>query len=195
MISNIADEKLRGFNFWLNVALGCVTVVLGLLVYGYLLHSFTVLNESARIETRKYKELVQQAAEISETRHILAGEFATAKQAASALATRIPVAPHESDFLHQVSKVAQETGLEIADYHPGTVDTYDNHCEMEVKFTAKGEYPALCRFLDKTSDLPRLCRLVHLQVTTRQVDPGLDVDMAFKIHFQPHEVSSIRVTE
>ena len=178
-------DKIEIYDYWLNGALGAVTLVAFGIAYLIVMYPFQAMSQTVRTEIKESQGLIDKALEVTRSHQAFTAEFEEAKRAAQQLSTRIPATPRESDFLSQICQLANETGLEVADYHPGGIETLENHHEMEVKINARGEYPALCRFLKQVDEVPRLCRLVQMQVATNEKSSGLDIDFVFRIYFAP----------
>lgn len=105
------------------------------------------------------------------------------------LASQIPQTARESDFLAQLSELARETELEIKDYHPGVAKTEKNHSELQIALSIEGKYTSVCRFLADLREIPRLCRIINLQIHTQSNQSSgedvLDISMTLKIYYSP----------
>lgn len=178
-------DNLHLYDLWLNSVLGLLTLAVLGAGYFVAIRPMDIQTREIRAEISNLRDLIQQASEISQRNQTLTETLAQSKQATTALAQRIPSSPRESDFLSQISHLAAQTHLEIADYHPGIIDVRENHHEMEVKVTTHGEYEALCRFLKEIDSLPRLCRLAQMDVETQPKENRLQVDLLFRIYFAP----------
>jgi len=178
-------DKFQLYDIWLKVGLSALTltVMVGiyLVVFRPVLGQIEVVHE----EATKLRDLIQRAPEIATRQQTLTVELANSQKAETELTKRIPAAPRESDFLHQISQLADQIGLQVTDYRPGVIDQRENHHEMEVKVNTRGNYESLCKFLKQIDHLPRLCRLTQLDVNTDVKDQDLNVDMSFRIYFAP----------
>ena len=179
------SDNLQTYDLWLNGGLAIATVLILGVLYAAAVRPLEMQISETRAEATNLQDLIQQASEISKRNQILSTTLTRSKQAAADLALRIPAAPRESDFLSQISQLASQTGLEVADYHPGVIDARENHQEMEVKVSTHGKYEPLCRFLKEIDGLPRLCRLTQLDIETDAKVDDLKIDMHFRIYFAP----------
>lgn len=185
-------DKFRQFDIWLNAGLGLATLA------GLSIGCFLVLGpiqnqmQSVRAEAVGYRDLIQRASEVANRKQKLTLELEKSRQTADELAQRIPAAPRESDFLHQISHLANRSGLEVTDYHPGGIEKRENHEEMEVRVDTRGEYEPLCRFLKEIDALPRLCRLTEMDISTDAKDSKLKADLLFRIYFAPPATTQVQ---
>jgi Tfp pilus assembly protein PilO len=106
------------------------------------------------------------------------------------LAARVPAAPHEADFLGQMTALAHDVELEIHDYRPGVARLLEKHGEMEVQFNAQGTYSAICRFLHRTEELPRLCRITRLEIKAPPSGDKTQIDITLLIYFAHEQQAS-----
>jgi Tfp pilus assembly protein PilO len=165
-------DKLQTYDVWLNAVLAAFLPL-------------ELLFRSVRAETIGLQQLIQRTSDITPARQTLETELAGSEKATAELLQRIPTAPRESDFLAQVCRLADQTGVEVADYHPQSIEKRENHQEMQVKLSMRGGYPALCQFLAEVDHLPRLCRLTQLEVGSAVAGTRLPVEMTFRIYLAP----------
>ncbi|MCM2373595.1 type IV pilus inner membrane component PilO [Aporhodopirellula aestuarii] len=98
---------------------------------------------------------------------------------------RIPNGPCEADFLGQMTALAHEVGLEIVDYHPNETITQPEYREMRVTIASEGPYAAICEFLYRIKDLPRLSKVNALTIKPRHDGEVFSMDMTLAIYFAP----------
>jgi len=147
-------------------------------------------SEQAMVEIARLDELLKSAGEIRAEARDIRRQIDEAQTRGVRLAARVPTAPHEADFLGQMTELAHQVELEINDYRPGVVRLLEKHGEMEVQFSAQGTYAAICRFLHRTEELPRLCRITRLDIKAPQTGDKTQIDMTLLIYFareQPRE--------
>lgn len=178
-------SPLQSYDLCLNSGFAAVTLIALLGLYMGVVHPLQ--RETAQLSEQcvELRTLIQQTSKITQTRRQLERQLAEKEKATADLLKRIPVSPQESEFLAQVSHLANETGLEIVDYHPGAVEPLETHHEMEVKISARGDYPAVCRFLNESSEMPRLCRLIQLTIGSESSGDMLPIELTFRIYFAP----------
>lgn len=139
-------------------------------------------NEAAA-EIVRLDELLKSAGEIRAEARDIRRRIDEAEARGVRLAARVPTAPQEAEFLGQVTELAHQVELEINDYRPGVVRLLEKHGEMEIQFSAQGTYTALCRFLHRTEELPRLCRITRLDIKAPQSGDKTQIDMTLLIYF------------
>ena len=108
-----------------------------------------------------------------------------ADQKIERLLDRVPSVPREADFLGQITTLAREVGLQIVDYRPGGTLAKDEYQEMTVSLASEGSYPAICSFLKRIHDLPRLSRIRQLTISPRREGETYGMDMELTIYFAP----------
>lgn len=178
------SDKLQTFDRSLNAGLFVATTAVLAVVYVLAFQPLDSQLETTRQEADDWGTLVERTAEITRRHRALDDRLSSYRKQASEIWKRIPTAPRESDFLAQVSQLAEKTGMHVADYHPGAVEQTENHHELEVKIATRGEYKALCKFLEQVDQIPRLSRMTHIDVNT-QPDQILTVDLTYRIYFAP----------
>lgn len=178
-------DRLRSRDISLNLCLLVVTLIEIVTLYVAIIRPIDWQLSEAGRQSRELEQLIRQTSEIALQHQTLKAELDEAETATAALLQRIPTAPRESDFLAHVCQLADRTGMTVANYHPGAIEVRENHHEMEVKLSTRGEYASLCKFLEQVDHLPRLCRLTQLDVTTPSTGDHLAVDLLFRIYFAP----------
>jgi Tfp pilus assembly protein PilO len=162
----------------LALTLGIVVLVAAFIWQPTYAHSSGISAECASLD-----ELLKSSAEIRAQTRDIRRQIDAAEARIVSLAARIPAAPHEADFLGQMTALAHEVDLEIQDYRPGVVRLLERHGEMEVQFNAQGTYTAICRFLHRTEELPRLCRINRLEIKAPPTGDKAQIDLALLIYF------------
>jgi Tfp pilus assembly protein PilO len=100
------------------------------------------------------------------------------------LSARLTEGPQESRFVAQLADLAESTGLEIAASRPGRVVEYDSFGELELRVSGTASYSGLCRFIDGLNEMPRLCHVIGMEVSS--VDPtgdSLHVELQLQLLF------------
>ncbi|WP_166831006.1 type IV pilus inner membrane component PilO [Thalassoroseus pseudoceratinae] len=84
------------------------------------------------------------------------------------LTRMVPDRPSESEFLAQLSDLANHSGVQLLQFEPQRSISHDPHSEISVRCSAQATYPALCRFLLGLNDLPRLTDVTRLVIRQSQ---------------------------
>ena len=131
-------------------------------------NEFIATEESITTEAR----LVEQ--QLVETRR----EFEVALEL-------VPETPEEAEFLALLSTLASTSRLNIREFRPGNVTRFGTHSELEIRVSAEGGYPSLCRFLAGLESLPRLCNVRALNVsgTGGRVEGQYPIDLTVVVFF------------
>lgn len=146
-----------------------------------------VLAEQARLDA-----LLKSAPEIRNESRRLRHQLTEAEATAAALAAQVPSSPHEADFLAQMTSLARDVELEILDYRPGVARAGKKCGEMEVQFSARGSYSAVCRYLYRSREMPRLSQVTRLDVKMPRDGEKLHIDLVLLIYFsQPGESAAV----
>lgn len=178
-------DRLQSYDIGLNLGLLTVTMVVLSTLYVAAVRPIDRQLADARQQSSALEQLIRKTSEIALKRQTLESELKQSEQATEELLQRIPTAPRESDFLAHVCRLADRTGMAVANYHPGVIEARENHHEMEVKLSTRGEYASLCKFLEQVDHLPRLSRLTQLEVATPAKGEELTVDLSFRLYFAP----------
>lgn len=130
----------------------------------FLNSSDTITSETRRL-TLRLSELGQ------EMERILAG---------------VPESSRESEFLGQLAELLRDSSLTLEEFRPGTVRESGQYRQLEVEVTGEGTYRDLCRFLDGLEKLPRLCRILRMEISSDdQSEARYPIRMTLVIFFAP----------
>ena len=186
MLSLDRFDKIKSYDLALNGTLFAATAIVLTVFYFIAIRPLDHQLSDQRHHLDRLKRTILRTSDISQKRQQLEAELSVAEQTTTKLLQRIPTSPRESDFLAQVCHLSNEVGMEVADYHPGVVDRRENHHEMEVRLSMRGTYESLCKFLEQVDGVPRLCRLIQLDVSHGTNTERLAVEMSFRIYFAPN---------
>lgn len=172
------------FDGWMLHAAGLASTVGFVIVAAVLIwQPVHAQSEVVSVESARLGELLKSAFEIRAEARDIRRQINEVEAQNARLAARVPAAPHEADFLGQMTALAQDVELEIHDYRPGVVRLLEKHGEMEVQFNAQGTYSAICRFLHRTEELPRLCRITRLEINVPRSEDKTQIDITLLIYF------------
>ncbi len=110
------------------------------------------------------------------------------------LMSRLPESPNESDFLAELTGLAQQTHLTIRDYRPGAPKEEKNYNYVEIALSGNATYESLCRFLKGLQSLSRVSRVTKLDISNP--DQSADeyaINMSLRIYFAPLSSASSTV--
>jgi len=162
---NILDDEIRRFGRILHYA-GVLATVVGMAA-SYSLWHVPLLAETDRTAER-IQELtlsVQNARAIREQYEKVSARLATAKAQIATVKQRVPQEAEPGQFVDEVSRIAIEESLDIKDYANATPIVHEGYTQMEVTLTGRGNYAAVCTFLDRLASMKRLSKLQNLTLT------------------------------
>ena len=185
MSGNTVPRTLVIFGWWLH---GAGLLVTAAIVAGAVLIVYRPLDRSiARID-RQYSatsSFLERAHDVQREHREWKRQLSDMEGRFANVMARIPAEASESNFLAQLSELAQRTGLTIQDYRPGAVSQQEEHREMEISLSARSQYAGLCEFLAELESLPRLCRITQLNVSVPKSDTPetYPIEMTLRIYF------------
>jgi Tfp pilus assembly protein PilO len=134
-------------------------------VYGLAMRPLDRRLAECRAESAKIEALLAHRDHIASEHAKLRQSLADVEEKAAAIQRRVPDEPMEAEFLGQVAQAAAQAGLQVRDYRPAGSTVKSACSRLEIQLACQGSYAALCRFLDRLAALPRLARVVNLDVT------------------------------
>ena len=182
------QKKLQYFG-WLFHAAGLLIAVAGvMLAVAFIYRPMVADLGSLEYQSSDLSQFLSTADDIESVNRQLSGELSEMEARLVSLKEQIPDSPCEADFLAQLTELAQQTGLNIRDYRPGSIVQKENYKALEVKLSAEGTYPSICRALDQLQNLPRLCRITNLKVAAPNASTKkYPLEMTLQIYFAPLE--------
>jgi Tfp pilus assembly protein PilO len=99
-------------------------------------------------------------------------------------ANRIPVNALETEYLQQVSSLANHVGLDIQDFRPGSIISLPPLQCREVQLRCTGDFNSICQFVTQLPKLPRISRITHVTINEPKEAGGkCGVDILIQIIF------------
>lgn len=99
-------------------------------------------------------------------------------------ARRIPANAMETEYLQQVSSLANHVGLDIQDFRPGSIVILPPLQCREVQLRCAGDFNSICQFVTQLPKLPRISRITHLTINEPKDAGGkCSVDILIQIIF------------
>ena len=180
---NNPNRKLKVLGWWLH-GLG-LAAALAIVLFAQLAVLRRIDEQAAACSLRagQLEELLEDADRVRAEHARLTRELAVARRQAADLARRVPDEPQEADFLAQVSRLADDAGLEIQDYRPGTVTAEPSYSVVRVDLVCRGDYTGICRFLNGLADLPRHSTVSRLQIQSEESRGKCSVTMSLQLYF------------
>jgi Tfp pilus assembly protein PilO len=181
--SKIRNRQLRTLGIVLH-AVGLFTVA-GCVLAFHLLGSSVVAEQTGRnsLQTAGLERLLKTAGRTRERHERLAAELEALERDAENMRLRIPDRPEETEFLRQLTQVADEEHLRILNWERGRLDERPTHTEYEIRLVCEGKYPAICGFLDRLDHLPRVTSVQRMSVQATDESKEYPFDMTLKLYF------------
>lgn len=159
-------------------------VVCGLVTF-YVLHS----PPAGQLEVDHGQQLPASSAgdELPEVRSALRQadkELKRGQAYARELRERIPEGPNEAEFLKQLSRAAEASGLRIQDYRRGNSAVKESYSSLRINLTCSARYVELCRFLEQLDELPRILTIEKLTISTPDDGDQYPVDLRLSVYFR-----------
>jgi Tfp pilus assembly protein PilO len=170
----------------LAVALGIWGLLIGL---AYL--PLAAAEDEAASQLQSTQLFLASTKKIHAEHERLLHEFGVLDKQRASIMARIPDGPQEADFLAQITTTAHDCGLQMQEYRTGAVSSHPRFQELEVALNLSGDYPGLCKFLDRLHQLPRFCLLSDLNIDSEAGAEQLPIEMKLRIFFnEPTKVAT-----
>jgi Tfp pilus assembly protein PilO len=164
----------------LNAACASVAALIG--VAGYL--SACLLQSqlaSANAAMNERIVMLQDSTDLRTASQTLHDQAAAARSRVELLHARLPKDPDETQFLQELSALADNSHLDLSEFRPGGVLDRGTHKEIDLRIRARGAYANLCRFLAELSQVPRFVRVSQLNLVAPS-DHGGDCDFDLQLY-------------
>lgn len=106
------------------------------------------------------------------------------------LRRRITDGAREGEFLRQVSKAADETGVRLREFRPGAISRTGRYGAMRIELNCDGTYEAICRFLERLDQLPRLAIVERMEVSSPRHAASYSFKLSLDIYFASGAVAA-----
>ena len=117
----------------------------------------------------------EHAEKSSELRDLLAS--------VEAIGQRVPDRSREGEFLGDLSRIADQHGVRIKDFHRDKVQETATHSAVSIVVSGEASYVGLCRLLDSVANLPRLASLSKLEVTPVGSAGNYDIQLNYLLYY------------
>lgn len=175
---------------WLLHAAGLLATVAS--VAGIVVFVFGSLDAQSielAFQSTELRQSVRNSDEIIANNRELRKTLDEVNQRIKHLSSQIPQTAQESEFLAQLSRLAQSSGLEIDNYQPGIAKKVEKHRALDVALTINGNYQSMCQFFAGIQNLPRVCRINTLRILNQKSsnsdDDILSITMSMTIYYAP----------
>lgn len=170
----------------------CVAIVFG--IYFCIFAKIGEQDHRIQGEAESLQVFLSQQSDLKTSNKEIKHQLEERKGRLEELLRRIPNSAQESNFLAQLTKLAQEMKVTVREYNPGSVITLGDYSMLEVDVLAHANYEGLCGLLNGLSSLPRLCQIAELRVQTSETPDGnFPVRMKIRVFFVPESNNHVAI--
>jgi Tfp pilus assembly protein PilO len=177
------DQKLKALGWWLHGLGLLIALAIGLLAKSFVLAPIDDRTAAHLRRADRLQDRLRDADRIRAEHARLVEDLAVARRQSEELKKRIPDEPREADFLAQVTHLADEVGLRIRDYRPGTVSEKTSYSVLQVELIGEGDYVSICGFLRRLPGLARHSIVRRLEVASDSKQEGYVLAMSLQLCF------------
>ena len=180
------DENLRMLG-WLLHAAGAGATLLSLVLVVLALF-LPIGRELQRCEAdlTELDGLMAASPQVRREHRQVHNELVRLRTQKSLLRQRITDGASEDEFLRQVSVAAESSRLQLREYRPGNVERSGEYGSMTIHLDGEATHASICKFLHELSNLPRLCKVQRVQVSSSNQSVTYPVSLAVEIFFAAH---------
>lgn len=175
---------------WLLHVAGVMPLLVGLLAYYLAFRAPLVVTErnlSDRMAT--VSELLSHTSEYRAELKLAEAALERQQQRAVEVRDRIPDQPNDAEFLRSASEAAADSGLSIKDYSRGAVTRGTTFSQIDIRLECEGKYEDICRFLDRMEHIPRVARVMSMEITAESSDELYPLVLMIRLYFGVHEAT------
>jgi Tfp pilus assembly protein PilO len=165
-------------------AAGMLPLIVGAVVYFFAYRApLSVEEKQLRERVASITQQVQNAntirRDLEETTALLQQQRSRAEE----VRERIPDAPGESEFLQLASDAANKGGVSMRDFVPGKATHFDTFSQLDISLQCAGAYESICRFLDQLEDVPRVARVISLDLDATAQQEVYPLQFVVRLYF------------
>jgi Tfp pilus assembly protein PilO len=169
---------------WMLHGAGLTVLVLTVLCYAWFvaipLNSRQELSES---RINQLQAMLGKSRQVHRDHEKLHHELSSLKKSVEETQKRLPRELGEAQFLEQVRAVAIRTGIEMGEYHLGTIEELESYSKAQLTLQCQGNYASICRFLDEIDHFARLTEVSSLQIESSDNFNRYPFQVSFVLYF------------
>ena len=184
------DRTLK-MTAWGIHAVGAFVLLLG--VGGYQFFVFSLLSKRHQQCQHEIVRTQQLLASQPRTERALAeldARLRELEQRAQRTKAGIPEEPGESEFLRQLTEVADEEQLKIRDFHTGLARQEAGYSQLDVRLLGEGPHDGICGFLERITQLPRVTTVQRMQITGTEGRAVYPLEVTLTLYFAAHPITA-----
>jgi Tfp pilus assembly protein PilO len=169
---------------WMLHGLGVAMLALGVLAYAWFLAMpLNAQQELSESRISQLQAMLSKSKQVRREHNKLHNELDSLKKSVEETQKRLPRELGESEFLEQVRAVAIRTGVELGEYHLGTIEQLESYSKAELTLQCQGNYASICRFLDEIDHFARLTEVSTLQIESTDNFNRYPFQVSFVLYF------------
>lgn len=186
MLINRTEQKLSKWAWGLHFGGLAVTSAVCFIMLTAVILPLRLQHREVIVQEEEFNEILKLEESVTKENERLTAVLSEADQKIRSLLDRIPNVARESDFLGQITTLAQEVDVEIMDYTPGSIAKNAEYHEMNLTLTSQGSYEGVCDFLHRLHSLPRLCRANKMSILPIMDGRRCSLNMTLTIYYSPN---------
>lgn len=169
---------------WMLHGLGVALLALSVLAYGWFLAMpLNAQQELSESRISQLQAMLSKSKQVRREHTKLHHELDSLKKSVEETQKRLPRELGESEFLEQVRAVAVRSGVELGEYHLGTIVQLESYSKAELTLQCQGNYASICRFLDEIDHFARLTEVSTLQIESTDNFNRYPFQVSFVLYF------------
>lgn len=172
-----------------EIVIFLVVLCLPLLSYYLIFKPQNKKIEDKRFEIQHKEEMLQLLREETSRNDDLARANQEIADRVAEIEARLPTGKEVDQIVRQVSEVAIQSGLEPPTFKSEKPIAAARYFEQPLVVTTKGSFEGYYAFLLRLERLPRITRLVDMDVRRAKEDAEIEVDFTLSIYFRDDEGS------
>ncbi len=191
------DERKQQLTMlsWLLNATGVVVLLVGTAVYYFAFDtSLSATEQDLQDRVVEVRKLLSHRAEIRENLREAEAKLAQQQERAAAVRNRIPDPPNVAEFLQSSSQAAANSGLRIPHFSRGEVTRNATFSQIDIRLECEGTYEDICEFLNELEQIPRVARVISMDIKAEASDVSYPLVMVIRLYFGVHPATDVQQT-
>lgn len=183
----VHDNATRRFGRFVHCAGALLTLGSAVAAYVVFYAPKTEATEETKHRIAELELALDRAPAIQREHTQLSERLREMEERIESLHRRVPQEARDSEFLSSLTTLAEEVGVEFTDLAPSLPQKKPGYSQMEIAISGRAGYESLCRFLDGIGRLPRLVKVLGLNVRHDSNGAGVyPVTVRLAIYYGAH---------
>lgn len=189
------DQQLKQFGWMLHAGGAAVAFLGSVAVWMFLLNPMQVKIDRADRETMAVKRFMNRSGTIVAQETALKTQVEDSRNSLEQLRKRVPSTSEKLEFFDMFHQLAAKTGFSVTNYEPKDAKKLKTHSEIPIEVVGKASYRSLCKLLDGIAQLPRLCRVREMKITSNEDAFEYPITLSLSIYYSDEETLAGFVTQ